>query len=375
MWACIISLDAINMSRTRLPGVSNTLLRRRILRNERQIIPEALRTLPHQTGNCDSVREARAGEDATPMGALLSLPPDHPSGALLSSSWTVPASQALPDGNSWYNDLGSGSSSPLRAPPPEASSAETWTATPPQAGLKRSSTSMDTPSPSWELHAIFSKRGRHDLPAYPDLVADRQSPRLRRDSVLSQASHAPTVVKSLPPCCQSGCFMSRAPGKGEETMEPYLSVPWLQMQASSCPTASRHGLHHIYVDDSSLSQGPTDDFLQPSVYPASVHHTSTSVAPSELLFTDFAQRMTSAEVRNTSPMDSSRVTSAENSFARTASISRDFGRVASVEDRAFARLLSGGVDFECLMSDAGIRFQPSPYPVISAISSMTSETT
>ena len=334
------------MTRTRLPGVTNTALRRRILRSERQIIPEALRTIPRQTGNRDAVREAQAGENATPMGALLSLPPDHPAGALLSSSWTVSAPQALPGAGSWSNDLGSGSSSPLRAPPPDASSAETSTATPPQAASKRSSTSMDAPSPSWKRHAIFSKRGRHDLPAYPDLVADRQAPMLSQDSVLSEASHAPTVASASPPCWQSG-------------VEPYLTVPWLPMPARLCPVASRHGLHHIFVDNASLSQGPEDEYLQPDIYPASVNHTSTSVTPSKLLFTDFAPQMTSAAARNAPPMDSSRVTSAENSFARTVSISRDFARVTSAEDRTFARLLSGGVDFDCLMLDlAGIQQSP-----------------
>jgi hypothetical protein len=40
----------------------------------------------------------------------------------------------------------------------------------------------------------------------------------------------------------------------------------------------------------------------------------------------------------------------ENSFARIGSISTDFARVTSAEDRAFARLLSGGVDYAHPMS-------------------------
>jgi hypothetical protein len=205
---------------------------------------------------------------------------------------------------------------------------------------------MDAPSPSWKRHVVFSKRGRHDLPASPDLVADRQAPMLRQDSVLSEASHAPTVASASPPCWQSG-------------VEPYFTVPWLPLPARLCPVASRHGLHHISIDNASLSQGPADECRQSDVYPASVNHINTSVTPSTLFFTDFAPRMTSAAARNAPSMDSSRVTSAENSFARTVSISKDFARVTSAEDRTFARLLSGGVDFECLMSDLeGI--QPSP---------------
>ena len=252
------------------------------MRSERQIIPEALRTIPRQTGNCDVVREA--GDNSTPRLWLLSLPPDHPAGALLSTSWTVPAPQALPSAGSWSNDLGARSSSPLRAPSRDAGSAEASTATSPQAGSKRSSASMDAHSRSWERHAIVSKRGRHDLPANPDLVADRQAFMLRQD------------------------------------------VTW------------RHPLRHICVDNA--SESPSQD-----AYPA----------PCELLFTDFVPWMTSAEDQNVSLTDFPQVAAAENSFARAASISRDFARVTSAEDRTFARLLSGGVDFERLMSDLALR--------------------
>ena len=79
--------------------------------------------------------------------------------------------------------------------------------------------------------------------------------------------------------------------------------------------------------------------------------------------------MTSAEDQNVSLTDFPQVDAAENSFARAASISRDFARVTSAEDRTFARLLSVGVDFERLMSDLALRvrawsaagiIQPSP---------------
>lgn len=51
----------------------------------------------------------------------------------------------------------------------------------------------------------------------------------------------------------------------------------------------------------------------------------------------------------------------EESFARIGSISTDFARVSSAEDRAFARLLSGGVDYAHPMSlsQSPIIFPPS----------------
>ena len=55
------------MSERRLPGVANKVLRRRILRSERQIIPAVLRT-PHQRIRRESPEAATASDSARRRG-------------------------------------------------------------------------------------------------------------------------------------------------------------------------------------------------------------------------------------------------------------------------------------------------------------------
>eukprot|EP00802_Teleaulax_amphioxeia_P013271 Tamp_13320.p1 GENE.Tamp_13320~~Tamp_13320.p1 ORF type:complete len:313 (+),score=34.99 Tamp_13320:298-1236(+) len=156
------------MSFKHLRGVENSTLRRRILRAE-QDLPEMLRGHRPRRGHTmhaihgpdpapqPPIHGARpASEAQTPIGAQLSLPPNHAAASWLSTSWTVPGlADPLPDVLSHsampptlpssdaarWRDHGIHSATPVPQPPPLH--AETTAATTPRTGSKRSLASMD----------------------------------------------------------------------------------------------------------------------------------------------------------------------------------------------------------------------------------------
>ena len=176
----------------RLPGVENTTLRRRIRRAEIDILPEALRGDPpsamHAIHGPDPALQPPlhgprpASEAQTPIGAQLSLPPDHPAASWLSTSWTVPGLADLlgqspampptlpsPDAGRWRSH-GIHSATPAPQPPPLR--AEATAAATPRAGSKRSFASMDVRQPDGPSDpAVCAKRGCPDLPATEQMQA------------------------------------------------------------------------------------------------------------------------------------------------------------------------------------------------------------
>ena len=265
----------------RLPGADNTALRRRIVRDENDIIPRVLRDL--EPPGLDDALAIQADHRATPapqpprhgaqpasgaqmhIGAQLLLPTDHGAASWLSTSWTVPdLTGPLPDvPGQWARpspDAARGrghtihSASPAPQPPLNVvatTAATSW------AGSKRSWASMDVREPAGEDPTCWS-----DKQGCPDL-------------------RAPAATPHLP-------FMER---------------------------------HMIYKAPTPMNECHQFD-ADPDAVPSFLH-TSVARAESPSLPADFARFAFAPS---------------EDSFAR--SISTDFTRVTSAEDRAFARELS-----------------------------------
>ena len=186
------------MSGKHLRGVDNSTLRRRILRAERDILLKPLREPRSRRRRGGAVHgpdpdpapqpplhgPRPASEAQTPIGAQLSLPPDHPAASWMSTSWTVPGlADPLPDVLSQsampptlpssdaarWRDHGIHSATPVPQPPPLH--VEATAATTPRAGSKRSLASMDVRQPDGEDPAVWAKRGCPDLPATAQMQA------------------------------------------------------------------------------------------------------------------------------------------------------------------------------------------------------------
>jgi hypothetical protein len=282
----IAGLRSNAMSFKHLRGVENSTLRRRIVRAE-QDLPKMLRGDRRRRGHTmhaihgpdpapqPPIYGARpASEAQTPIGAQLSLPPNHAAASWLSTSWTVPGladplpdvlgplvmppTLPSPDAARWR---GHGIHGATPAPQPPPLHAEATAAATPRAGSKRSF--MDARQPDGEDPAVCAKRGCPDLPA----------------TVHLQAAQLHSVYRTT-----------------------------LQTQARTT------------LDSATL--GPKNKFHQTDDDPDTVH---TSITRAESPSTDFACFASAPS---------------GNSFARAASISTDFSRVTSAENRAFARLLS-----------------------------------
>ena len=186
------------MSGKHLRGVENTTLRRRIRRAEIDILPEALREDPPRRGRAmhaihgpDPALQPPlhgprpASEAQTPIGAQLSLPPNHAAASWLSTSWTVPGladpppdmlgqsamppTLTSPDAARWR---GHGIHSATPAPQPPPLHAEATAAATPRAGSKRCFASMDVRQPDGPSDpAVCAKRGCPDLPATAQMQA------------------------------------------------------------------------------------------------------------------------------------------------------------------------------------------------------------
>ena len=303
-------LQTTDMRSKRLPGVENTTLRRRIRRAEIDILPEALRGDPPRRGCAmhaihgpDPALQPPlhgprpASEAQTPIGAQLLLPPDHPAASWMSTSWTVPG---------------------LADPLPDVLSQSAMPPTLPSSDAAR-----------WRDHGIHSAT---PVPQPPPL-------------------HAEATVAATPRAGSKRSLASmdvRQPDGEDPAVWAKRGCPDLpataQMQA-----AQRHSVHrmtlqtHARTTLDSATLGPKNECHQTDADPDTVH---TSITRAEFPPPDFACFASAPS---------------GNSFAQAASISADFSRVSSAEDRAFARLLSisaHGTRPGFLVGGAGARDSP-----------------
>ena len=119
-------------SSSRLMGVIDHELRRRIIRSERQIIPRTLRLEATKPAPMPWSRPSASSHSA-PIGAVLSLPAGHAGNAFIADSWSIPDSCTPGVQTAFYAQW---SSTPVRSSTADASS---WNINPTgHAGLKRS---------------------------------------------------------------------------------------------------------------------------------------------------------------------------------------------------------------------------------------------
>jgi hypothetical protein len=299
-----VCFEQQEMSDRRLPGVANKVLRRRILRSERQIIPATLRK-PNQRSRRESPDAATASDSAqaSPMaagtfGSALSL--SYADAAGLCSLQRVPATEPAAE-VAWSNlgggpfagawpKKGQGMRPSLHAPLPDEGAC-------PREGSMHGAVSVDARASASQVDPALHFRRGHELPAAPKSPS---SPRAQGSASPSAARalrtpawpsatswHAPghmTPPSAPTPACAS-YLPSDGPGHGLGIFEGLILVD----DRSDLP--AHHGPNTVpdYSRDYSLRAGTPE--------------------PLECFLTSFT----------------------------------DWERVTSAEDRAFARLLSGGV--------------------------------
>ena len=321
------------MSERRLPGVANKVLRRRILRSERQIIPAVLRT-PHQRIRRESPEAATASDSAQAspraagaFGAALSL--SYADAAGLCNLQMAPASEPAAE-VAWSNVVpfagawppGQGERPSLHAPLPDAGAC-------PRAGSVRSAVRVDVRASASQVDAASHiRRGGHDLPAASSSceLSDLGAAGAHRAGHDLPAASAPSAQGSArwdsrypsdaPPSAARALRTPDWPLATSWHAPGHTTPPSAPTPASSCasylpPDSPRHGLGilkglNLVEDRSDL---PAHHGIYRADYPRDHSLRAGTPPPPESCFTS----------------------------------STDWERVTSAEDRAFARLLSGGV--------------------------------
>ena len=274
------------MSGKHLRGVENTTLRRRILRAERDILLKPLRE-PRS-------RRRRGGAVHGPDPDPAPQPPLH-------GPRPVSEAQTL-----------IGTHLPLPPDHPAASWLSTSWTVPGLADLLGQSPAMPPTLPSpdagrWRSHGIHSATPAPQPPSLHAEATLAATPRAgSKRSFASMDVRQPDGDPAV--CAKRGC--------------PDLPAT-AQMQAAQRHSVCRTALQtqaRATLDSATL--GPKNECHQTDADPDTVH---TSITRAEYPSTDFACFASAPS---------------GNSFAQAASISTDFSRVTSEENRAFARLLS-----------------------------------
>ena len=303
--APIVCFGQQEMSDRRLPGVANKVLRRRILRSERQIIPATLRK-PHQRSRRESPDSATASDSAqtSPMaagtfGSALSLGYADAAG-LQRVHAPEPAAEVAwsnvaggPFAGAWPR-LGQGERSTRHVPMTDAGACT-------REGSMHGAVSVDARASASQDPALHFRRGQ-ELPAAPKSLS---SPR-------AQGSAPPWAARALRTPAWPSATSWHAPGHMTPPSAPTPAC------ASYLPSnGPGHGSSEIrifeglvLVDD--RSDLPAHHGPQPDTVPNCSRDYSLRAGtpePLECCLTSFT----------------------------------DWERVTSAEDRAFARLLSGGV--------------------------------
>jgi len=278
------------MSGKHLRGVENTTLRRRIMRAKRDIMPEMLREPRRRGGAMHAVQgpdpdpapqpplhgPRPVSEAQTPIGTQLSLPFDHPAASWLSTSWTVPG---------------------LADPPPDMLG---------QSAMPPTLTSPD--AARWRGHGIHSATPALPPPPLHAEATAAATPRAGSKRSLANMDVRQPDGEDPAVCAKRGCT------------DPPATAHLQAAQRHSVHRMTRQTQARTTLDSATL--GPKNECHQTDADPDTAH---TSITRAEFPSTDFACFASAPS---------------GNSFAQAASISADFSRVSSEENRAFARLLS-----------------------------------